>query len=314
MRLGYCCINLSLKDEGISTNRGMIRKTFDERGLTYVSELAIANLTDLLSILKWNFKQNIMVYRMSSDLFPWMSEYQFEQLPDFDKIQELALIIGQFVDTTQMRISFHPGQFDVLASPNPSVVDKTIYDLDQHSRILDLMGLPATHQFPLNIHVGGSYGNKQTAMQRFCENFRRLAPSTQARLVVENDDKATQYGVLDLYEGIHNIVGCPITFDHFHHRFCTNGISAEEAALLAASTWGDITPLQHYSSSKALHEDSTVINRSHADYVYEIIPEYGIDADVEIEAKAKDLALLSYLAGEMILAECKKFEFELNKV
>jgi UV DNA damage endonuclease len=310
MRLGYCCINLSLKAEGISTNRGMIRKTFDERGLNYVSELAIANLTDLLSILKWNFKQNIMVYRMSSDIFPWMSEYQFEKLPNFDKIQELALTIGEFVNTTNIRISFHPGQFDVLASPNPDVVTKTIYDLDQHSRIMDIMGLPQDHSMPINIHVGGSYGNKQTALERFCENFRRLAPSTQSRLVVENDDKATQYGVLDLFEGVYNQVGCPITFDHFHHRFCTNEISAEQAALLAASTWGDITPLQHYSSSKALYEDSSVINRSHADYIYEIIPTYGIEADVEIEAKAKDHALFQYISQQSIAKEPLLFEFE----
>lgn len=310
MRLGYCCINLSLKAEGISTNRGMIRKTFDERGLSYVSELAIANLTDLLSILKWNFEQNIMVYRMSSDIFPWMSEYQFEQLPNFDKIQELALTIGQFVNTTHMRLSFHPGQFDVLASPNPEVVTKTIYDLDQHARIMDMMGLPQDYNSAINIHVGGSYGDKSVALERFCENFKRLAPPTQSRLVVENDDKASQYGVLDLFEGVYNIVGCPITFDHLHHRFCTNEISAEQAALLAASTWGDITPLQHYSSSRALYEDSTVINRSHADYVYETIPDYGIGADVEIEAKAKDLALLQYVNKQSIVNEPLLFEFE----
>jgi UV DNA damage endonuclease len=128
--------------------------------------------------------------------------------------------------------------------------------------------------------------------------------------VVENDDKPSQFGVIDLFNGIHRVVGCPITFDHFHHRFCTNDISASEAANLAASTWGQITPLQHYSSPKALYEDSSVINRSHADYVYDSIPDYGFDADVEVEAKAKDLAVLRYRAGEGIVFESLKFEFE----
>lgn len=311
MRLGYCCINLSLKDQGISTNRGMIRKTFDTEGLPYVSKLVKQNLRDLLAILLWNNANGIKVYRMSSDLFPWMSEYQFEDLPDYKEILEITETIGKFVDIYDLRLSFHPGQFDVLASPNPNVVEKTIYDLDQHARIMDMMGLPQDHQAAINIHVGGSYGDKPSALERFCENFRMLSPSTQARLVVENDDKASQFGVIDLFDGIYRKVGCPITFDHFHHRFCTNDISASEAARLAASTWGEITPLQHYSSSKALYEDSTVINRSHADYVYEVIPDYGFEVDVEVEAKAKDLAVLRYLKGEGIVSEELKFSFEL---
>jgi UV DNA damage endonuclease len=288
----------------------MIRKTFDSEGLPYVSKLVKQNLTDLLVILLWNHKNGIKVYRMSSDLFPWMSEYKFEDLPDYKDIVDAASAVGRFVEIYDLRLSFHPGQFDVLASPNPEVVRKTIYDLDQHARIMDMMGLPQDYRAAINIHVGGSYGDKCSALERFCENFKRLAPSTQARLVVENDDKPSQFGVIDLFDGIHRVVGCPITFDHFHHRFCTNNISAEEAATLAASTWGSIIPLQHYSSSKALYEDSKAINRSHADYIYETIPDYGFEVDIEVEAKAKDLAVFRYLSGEGIVNEELKFEFE----
>jgi UV DNA damage endonuclease len=290
----------------------MVRKTFNEKGLSYVSTLVQQNLADLIIILTWNRTHNIQVYRMSSDLFPWMSEYRLEDLPEFDKIQSLAKNVGLIVSAHNMRLSFHPGQFDVLASPNPDVVSKTIYDLDQHARIMDLMELPQDYRAAINIHIGGSYGDKPSALSRFCENFKKLAPSTRARLVVENDDKASQFGIIDLFDGVYKVVGCPITFDHFHHRFCTNDISAEQAAKLAASTWGDITPLQHFSSSKALYEDSSVINRSHADYVYDNIPDYGFDADVEIEAKAKDLALLRYLANEGVVTEELKFEFEIQ--
>jgi UV DNA damage endonuclease len=311
MRLGYCCINLSLKDQGITINRGMVKKTWLEQGLVRAGELAKQNLQDLCKILEWNVANDIRVYRMSSDIFPWMSEYAFEDLPNFAELVQIMEQIGEYVHQHDLRISFHPGQFDVLASPNEEVVRKTIYDLDQHARIMDLMLLPKDYRAPINIHVGGSYGDRYSALQRFCDNFKKLAPSTKARLVVENDDKASQYGVLDLFNSVYLIVGCPITFDHFHHRFCTNEISAEQAAQLAASTWGDITPLQHYSSSKSLYEDASVINRSHADYVYETIPDYGIEADVEIEAKAKDLALLQYRSSNPKLAETPKlFEFE----
>jgi UV DNA damage endonuclease len=316
MRLGYCCINLSLRDKGITGNRGMIKKTWQERGTKYAGELAELNLRDIHSILEWNLKNDIFVYRMSSDIFPWMSEYRFEDLSNFPQLLKIMEGIGDFVKSNNLRISFHPGQFDVLASPNENVVTKTIYDLDQHSRIMDFMGLSANYSSPINIHVGGTYGDKESALFRFCANFNKLAESTKSRLVVENDDKATQFGVLDLFHGIYEKVGCPITFDHFHHRFCTNEISPKDAAFLASTTWGKFTPLQHYSSSKALYEDASVINRSHADYIYEKIPSYGIFADVEIEAKAKDLALIKYRKDSLEIQNFspKYFKFEENLV
>jgi UV DNA damage endonuclease len=177
---------------------------------------------------------------------------------------------------------------------------------------MDLIGLPQNHHAPINIHIGGSYGDKESALARFCENFKKLAPSTQARLVVENDDKASQFGVADLYSGVYMKIGCPITFDHFHHRFCTNGLPIETAARLASTTWHGHRPLQHFSSSKALHEDAAVINRSHADYIYDYIHDYGLDADVEVEAKAKDLAVLKYREDIKTIApfSVKLFEFE----
>ena len=276
MRLGYCCINLSQRDLGITTNRGMVKKTWTEKGIKYAGELAELNLKDLYKILEWNVKHDIQVYRMSSDLFPWMSEYRFEDLPNYSSIKEIASKIGEYVDLHELRLSFHPGQFDVLASPSEGVVTKTVYDLDQHARVMDLIGLPQNHHAPINIHIGGSYGDKESALARFCENFKKLAPSTQARLVVENDDKASQFGVADLYSGVYMKIGCPITFDHFHHRFCTNDLPIETAARLASTTWHGHRPLQHFSSSKALHEDAAVINRSHADYIYDYIQDLSL--------------------------------------
>lgn len=314
MRLGYCCINLSLREQGITINRGMVKKTWLEQGIARAALLAEQNLQDLCKILQWNLEHDIRVYRMSSDIFPWMSEYMFEQLPNYDKLVGIMQQIGEFVHQHNLRISFHPGQFDVLASPTQSIVDKTIYDLDQHARIMDLMQLPKSYAAPINIHIGGTYGDKPSAIQRFCTNFDRLADSTKARLVVENDDKATQFSVLDLYDGIYNGVGCPITFDHLHHRFCTSGLSPQEAAHLAASTWYKHKPLQHYSSTR-LYEDASALNRSHADYIYEVIPHYDLDVDVEVEAKAKDLAVLKYRTDSAstessLLLTPNKFSFE----
>jgi UV DNA damage endonuclease len=293
-RLGYCCINLSLADQKVSANRGMIKKTFEAKGKDYAADLAYLNLCDLLTIIKWNVDNEIMVYRMSSDIFPWMSEYEITELYNFSQISAKLTEIGNFVIESGIRVSMHPGQFDVLCSPNPAVVKKTIKDLNQHAQIMDLMGLPINHRFPVNIHLGGTYGDKESAAQRFCENFTKLAESTQKRLVVENDDKAAQYSVRDLYLMVYKKIGTPITFDYHHHRFNTGDLTEEQAFSLAYSTW-DCTPLYHYSSCKKTFEDSSVIARSHADHVYEKIRTYDHNIDIEVEAKSKDLAVIQYL-------------------
>jgi UV DNA damage endonuclease len=293
--LGYCCINLTLKPLGITTNRGMIKKTFKSRGIEYAGELAELNLIDLLKILEWNVDNNISIFRLSSSLFPWMSEYQFSDLPNFDRIQSLLTQVGDYVLANDLRVGFHPGQYCVLPSPTEKVVVNSIDDLDKHSQILDLMGLPVNHKYSLNIHVGGSYGDKDSTLARFVDNFSRLSDSTQRRLVIENDDKASQYSVSDLYHGLYAHIKIPITFDFFHHLFCTGDMSIDEAATLAASTWpSGIRPLAHVSNSRKLFEDDSVIERSHSDYIYGKIPEIGSIFDIELEAKAKDLALIKY--------------------
>lgn len=296
MNLGYCCINLTLKPEGVSTNRGMIKRTFQEKGVAWAGELALANLNDLLKVLHWNVENGIKIFRMSSSLFPWMSEYDFTDLPNYSSILSKLQEIGDYVKEHDLRVGFHPGQYCVLPSPSPNVVDNAIDDLEKHAKILDLMGLPRTYRYSLNIHVGGSYGDKQKTMERFIESYHRLSDSVKSRLVVENDDKASQYSVLDLHEGLHKKIGIPITFDFFHHLFCTGGLSQDDAANLAASTWPDgIRPLAHFSSSKKLNEDHSVIERSHADYIYDQIPDIGSIFDIELEAKSKELALFEYI-------------------
>jgi len=70
MRIGYACVNMTLGEQGITTNRGMIKKTFQNKGLPYASELSLQNVRDLVEVIKWNEKHNITLYRMSSDMFP----------------------------------------------------------------------------------------------------------------------------------------------------------------------------------------------------------------------------------------------------
>tara|TARA_B110000285_G_scaffold82573_1_gene95029 strand:- start:2263 stop:3192 length:930 start_codon:yes stop_codon:yes gene_type:complete len=292
---GYCCINLTLqKNHDIKIGRSMIKRTFTAKGIKYAGELAEANVRDLIEIIKWNHKQGINVYRMSSSMFPWMSEYELTDLPNWQTISNLLKGAGTLVQKYGQRVGFHPGQFCVLPSPTPKVVTSAIRELDQSALILDSMGLPQNHTYSMNIHVGGSYGDKDAAKQRFVDNFKRLSKSAQARLVLENDDKPAQYGVEDLYE-IYEKTNIPITFDYHHHRCYEDPMSEKDALKLCAKTWPKgIRQLCHYSSSKKLHEDASVILRAHADYVYEKIETYNMDIDIELEVKAKELALLKY--------------------
>ena len=299
-KLGYCCINISLnegkkKKDQITVNRGMIKKTFETKGLGYVSELVIQNIDDLKKIIDWNIQNDIFVYRMSSDMFPCIGFYKLEDLPDFDLISSKLLSIGQFAKDNKIRLSFHPTHFCIPASENPVVVKNAIDELDKHAQIMDLMGLDQSHYYPINIHVNTTKPTREEAADRFCQQFFNLSESCQKRLVVENDDGPNQYSTKILYDLIYSKIKIPITHDFHHHNYGPQDISQEEALKLACSTWGDITPMTHMSSPRTL-EDISSKQIAHADYIYEEIKTFGLDFDTEIEAKAKELAVIRYRA------------------
>ena len=295
--LGYACINMTLGSQKprITTNRSMIKKTFKEMGISYASELGLQNCRDLIEIIKWNHRNGINFFRLSSDLFPWASEYNLKDLPHYNRIKTLLAGAGYLAQTYGQRITSHPGPFNVLVSPREHVVENTITDLTTHGEVFDLLGLSRTPYNKLNIHCNGVYGDKISAMDRFCKNFERLPESVRTRLTIENDDKGSMYSVKDLMY-IHERIGIPIVFDYHHHKFCTGGLTEEEALRLAVSTWGDIKPVVHYSESKSLHENNDKIKpQAHSDYISSLPNTYGLDVDVMLEVKAKELALLEYI-------------------
>ena len=298
MNLGYACINstLSIQKPKITTNRTMIKKTFIDRGIDYAGELSMLNVADLSTILKWNVDNEIKLFRLSSELFPWASEYKFTDLPQYDEICKLLSVAGDFIKNNNLRITSHPGPFNVLVSPRQNVVDNTITDLRIHGEMFDMLGLSRTPFNKINIHCNGVYGDKISAMDRFCKNFEKLPISVRSRLTVENDDKASMYSVLDLMY-IHKRIGIPIVFDYHHHKFCTGNLSEQEALELAISTWPDgIKPVVHYSESKSLHEsDDKIKLQAHSDYIHKLPNLYDNEVDIMVEAKAKELSILPFL-------------------
>jgi len=296
MRIGYACINMTLGEKNITTNRGMIRKTFDSKGLNYVSELSLQNVRDLIEVIKWNEKNGINLYRMSSDMFPWMSEYEIEDLPDYEKIKENLLVAGNLSKDLDQRLSFHPSPYCVIASENPDVVKKSIKELRQHGQIMDLMGLERSYKYPINIHINTTKPTKKDAADRFINTFKVLPESVKKRLVVENDDKKTQFTPSDLYEMIYKESGIPITYDFLHHKCNPDSLSEMEALDLCISTWPKETiALTHFSDSRKLFEDSSAKEVAHSDWIWSKIETYDRVFDIELEVKMKDLALLKYL-------------------
>ena len=274
----------------------MVKKTFLDKGISYAADLAIQNCFDLFKIIKWNKNNDFNFFRVSSDMFPWCSEYKLSQLKNYKEIRDVLNEIGNYVYKNNMRLTSHPGPFNVLTSPHSHVVKNCVHDLSVQGEIFDLMNLTETPFNKINIHIGGAYGDKIESMKRFCKNFELLPSSVKKRLTVENDDRASMYSVRDLYNGVYKSIGIPIVFDYHHHKFCDGNMNEEEALKLSVSTWGNITPVIHYSESRSLEKnDESIKPHAHSDYVYDFINTYNHKLDIMIEAKHKELAVLKYL-------------------
>ena len=307
MNIGYACINMQLsypqqyggQEKGvlpITTGRSMIRRTFDSRGVSYASEKTLDNCKDLERIVSWNILNDYHFFRITSNLAPWKSEYDWDDMPDIEEIRKHLHSTGVMSKTHNLRLTSHPGPFNVLTSPHPHVVTNCVSDLTNHGDVFDMIGLSRTPYNKINIHIGGAYGDKESAMKRFCENFELLPDSVKSRLTVENDDKASMYSVKDLYYGVYKRIGIPIVFDYHHHKFCSGDMSEQEALEMALSTWpSDITPVVHYSESRRKEQlDETIRVQAHSDYIYDEIDTYGHDIDIMVEAKRKELAVQKY--------------------
>ena len=296
-KLGYACINTYLQSQKIKTSRTIRKEKFlKDTDLRLVSELSRQNLRDLREVVRWNIKNHIYFYRISSNILPWWSEYQLERLPDFSEIKTILRDIGDIATGSGQRLTFHPGHFTILASKNPDVVRLAILELEQHSRIFDLMGFAPSTWNKINIHIGTAQGGLEETALRFIENFNKLSPNCKKRITLENDDKPNMWSVQNLYDLVYKNTNIPIVFDVHHHRVGAKGDLDEIAAMnLSLSTWGNIEPIIHFSSSRKDFEDIGARNVAHADNIHESINLYdNKNVWVMLEAKMKEQALVTY--------------------
>ena len=187
-----------------------------------------------------------------------------------------------------LRLSFHPDQFVVLNSPNPKTLAHSLAELNHQAEVAEWIGADT-----INIHGGGAYGDKPTALRALRANIERLPAPVRSRLTLENDDKV--YTPEDLLPVCAD-TGVPLVYDVHHHRCLPDGLSIEDATDRARATWNR-EPLFHLSSP--LEGWDGPKPERHHDYIDAAdFPKawLGWLLTVEVEAKAKELALARLLA------------------
>jgi len=293
--LGYACINTELRKKNIFSSRTCRLSTLESKGIGYVKDLALKNLKDLQTILDWNLKNNILFFRLSSELFPFASHEKHGYNLEFADTQLKS--IGDYAKKHNMRLTMHPAQFNVLSSPNQNVIDNTLRDLTYQCEILDRMGLDQNSV--MVVHGGGTYGNKQAALQRLSENIEKLPDNIRNRLVLENCEMS--YSIDDLLP-ISEKLKIPIVIDLHHDSIYQSSNPVDFYFESVFNVWKErnIKPKVHVSNSieGVTENDSKTKRRKHSDYIsfiHEPLLKINFPIDIMFEAKMKEQAVLQFI-------------------
>jgi len=288
IRLGLCCI---FRDEPIkfgNTTATAIGKMKRPEALAKLNRLCLANADALLAALKFCSDNGIGCFRINSQILPIKTHptygYEVDDLPEGDEIIHRFKVCGKFVRKHKLRTCFHPDQFVVLNSQRPDVVEASIRELEYQAEVAEWIGADV-----VNVHGGGAFGNKQKALADFAFNLDRLSSRARSRVTVENDDKI--FTPADLLP-VCRATGIPLVYDVHHHRCNQDGLTEKEATEQAVATWNR-EPLVHISSPIE-GWDGPKPERHHDFIDVKDFPKFWHDLDltVEVEAKAKELAVL----------------------
>ncbi|ORM65434.1 UV DNA damage repair endonuclease UvsE [Pantoea rodasii] len=268
-----------------------------------LAQLATNNLNNLYLTLEQLAKQPdaLRMMRIGSDLLPLYTVPEAtaiysELMPD---LQPLLARCGDMARAHNIRLSFHPGQYSVLASDNEGVVDRAIEDVEYHALCAVLMGYGRQFQdFKINIHMNGKKG-----IDGFRAAFQRLSPEARNMLTVENDEISCS---LDDVLQARDL--CPVVLDIHHHWVKENQfIKADDDRIpLIIASWRGVRPVLHYSialeglipeAGLPDQQDLAVAKtklRAHSDYYFnQDLNDWALsfkDFDIMCEVKMKNLA------------------------
>jgi UV DNA damage endonuclease len=294
MKIGYPCINRGI---GCTANSTFRLASYSEERLIQKVE---NNLDCLFQILQYNVQNGFYFFRISSDLVPFASHpvCTFDWAGHF---RGQFRKVGEFIKEHNIRISMHPDQFVVINALKDDVVERSVWELEYHCIVLDKMALDSTAK--IQIHVGGVYGDKRSAINKFIERYSSLSKSLKSRLVIENDDRS--YSLEDCVS-VHERIKIPILFDAFHHQCLNNGETLRQGLQLSASTWqeSDGIPMVDYSSQqRGQRPGSHAKTLNMANFKNFLHATRGLDFDLMLEIKDKETSGLKALE---ILKEFRK--------
>ncbi len=291
LRLGLCC---TFRDQPIkfaNTTVTACVKLPRPAALAKLDAICQANAAALREALAYCAAHGIGCFRVNSQILPLKTHptqgYHIEELPNAAAIVAAFQECGQFAREQNIRTCFHPDQFVVLNSRRPDVVEASLRELEYQAEVAEWINADV-----VNIHGGGAFGDKSAALADFARTFERLSLRVQSRLTVENDDKIfTPADLLPLCTSL----GIPLVYDVHHHRCCKDQYSEDEATARAVATWNR-EPMFHLSSP--LEGWNGPKPERHHDFIdASDMPECwrGLTATVEVEAKAKEAAVLKLM-------------------
>jgi len=292
IRLGLCCIFAKEPIKFRRTTAAYLKRRSKKKALEYLAEIAADNARSLSAALTYCRDHGIGAFRINSQILPLKTHpevgYDLSDLPGHEQIFSLFKDCGRFSRKYDIRTSFHPDQFVVLSSPKMSVVNNSIADLSYQAEVAGWVNADV-----INIHAGGAYGDKSSALSRLSAVIRYLPERIRCRLTLENDDRTyTPRDLLPVCEK----EGIPFVYDVHHHRCLPDGLTEKTVTQRALGTWNR-EPLFHVSSPVFGWKGKNP--RNHHDYVDPSdLPAEWIDLDitVDVEAKAKELAIERLLA------------------
>ena len=274
VQLGLCCMNTVLRQQKppVFSSRKMIIKSIQEKGIDALKEKIIQNLKDTLTLMEWNEQHGIKVFRLSSELFPHKSNPKVEDY-SFDFAIPYLKEIGRKSKQYGQRLTFHPGQYNVVGTPDEKTFLQTCEDLKYHADVLDLMEL--NQDSVIVVHGGGVYGDKEKTIERWCQQYYRLPPNVQKRLVIENCEKC--FSIKDCLK-IAIKVNIPVVFDT-HHFACYQQLHPNETFHPPEFYIKHVLPFWKRRNIKPkchVSEQGSGRTGHHSDYV-ETIPSYLLD-------------------------------------
>ncbi len=301
LRYGLCCKWHDGKIKFKSTTVKKLKSLTEAQRQEYVGNLITHNVKALKESVDRCIELGIGSFRISSEFFPCSTHPEIGYMPWIcaPKAKSDLLEIGLHAYRNNVFLLVHPSQFVVMNSPREDVVEASMRDIERESMLLDALGLVDR---VIIIHGGGGYGDNEQALVRLGENlqkFEQRFTGLRNYLCIENDDKV--FTAEEIYNFC-NQHGYRMIFDFHHHRcnLSFDGVSEEEIANLAASTWQGTTPVYHISSPKDGWNSKKP--RLHADYIDpNDFPEFLLDRDcvLEVEAKAKESAIAKLLANRV---------------